>query len=116
MKPCYGKCNRCVWRYNGGCSEWRRLCLICKKKSCWLLRLAKPDKRGHYVSVAIYSDVAQFGSSAAPGGMMLVRIQSSELDHLLGFSCFSFKLRDHKNSHTKLADPQLMKENEVKRP
>lgn len=22
MKPCFGKCNRCVWRFNGGCSEW----------------------------------------------------------------------------------------------
>ena len=21
-KPCYGKCDRCVWKYNGGCSEW----------------------------------------------------------------------------------------------
>ena len=21
-KPCYGKCGRCVWRDNGGCSEW----------------------------------------------------------------------------------------------
>ena len=21
-KPCYGKCNSCVWKYNGGCSEW----------------------------------------------------------------------------------------------
>ena len=24
IKPCYGKCDRCVWKYNGGCSEWRR--------------------------------------------------------------------------------------------
>ena len=23
-KKCYGKCNRCVWKDNGGCSEWRR--------------------------------------------------------------------------------------------
>ena len=22
-KPCYGKCPRCVWRWNGGCSEWQ---------------------------------------------------------------------------------------------
>lgn len=22
MKPCYGKCDRCVWKNNGGCSEW----------------------------------------------------------------------------------------------
>lgn len=22
MKPCFGKCDRCVWRNNGGCSEW----------------------------------------------------------------------------------------------
>lgn len=22
MKPFYGKCDRCVWKYNGGCSEW----------------------------------------------------------------------------------------------
>ena len=22
LKPCYGKCERCVWFYNGGCSEW----------------------------------------------------------------------------------------------
>ena len=22
MKPCYGKCSRCVWYRNGGCSEW----------------------------------------------------------------------------------------------
>lgn len=22
-KPCYGLCCRCVWRYNGGCSEWK---------------------------------------------------------------------------------------------
>ena len=22
LKPCYGKCERCVWKYNGGCSEW----------------------------------------------------------------------------------------------
>ena len=22
MKPCYGKCDRCVWMHNGGCSEW----------------------------------------------------------------------------------------------
>ena len=29
---------------------------------------------------------------------------------------YRFKLRDHKNSHTKLTDPQLMKENKVKRP
>lgn len=21
-KPCYGKCARCVWKRNGGCSEW----------------------------------------------------------------------------------------------
>lgn len=20
----YGKCDRCVWKNNGGCSEWRR--------------------------------------------------------------------------------------------
>lgn len=23
-KPCYGLCERCVWKYNGGCSEWNR--------------------------------------------------------------------------------------------
>lgn len=23
-KECYGQCERCVWRYNGGCSEWIR--------------------------------------------------------------------------------------------
>ena len=22
-KPCYGKCPRCVWLRNGGCSEWQ---------------------------------------------------------------------------------------------
>lgn len=22
MKDCYGKCERCVWYRNGGCSEW----------------------------------------------------------------------------------------------
>ena len=22
LKPCYGKCKSCVWKYNGGCSEW----------------------------------------------------------------------------------------------
>ena len=22
-KPCYGKFDRYVWKYNGGCSEWR---------------------------------------------------------------------------------------------
>lgn len=22
-KRCYGKCDRCVWKNNGGCSEWR---------------------------------------------------------------------------------------------
>ena len=22
MKSCYGKCDRCVWYRNGGCSEW----------------------------------------------------------------------------------------------
>lgn len=21
-KICYGLCERCVWKYNGGCSEW----------------------------------------------------------------------------------------------
>lgn len=21
-KDCYGKCDRCVWKNNGGCSEW----------------------------------------------------------------------------------------------
>ena len=21
-KDCYGKCSRCVWFRNGGCSEW----------------------------------------------------------------------------------------------
>lgn len=21
-KWCFGKCEHCVWRYNGGCSEW----------------------------------------------------------------------------------------------
>lgn len=54
---------------------------------------------------------------------MLVKLQRSECkshrpspDRLLGFSCFSFKLRDHKNSHTKLTDPQLMKENKVTYP
>lgn len=24
-KKCYGKCDRCVWKNNGGCSEWRRI-------------------------------------------------------------------------------------------
>lgn len=24
VKECYGKCARCVWKYNGGCSEWRK--------------------------------------------------------------------------------------------
>lgn len=23
-KECYGKCDRCVWKYNGGCSERRK--------------------------------------------------------------------------------------------
>ena len=23
-KDCYGKCERCVWFRNGGCSEWIR--------------------------------------------------------------------------------------------
>lgn len=23
-KECYGKCRKCVWAYNGGCSEWER--------------------------------------------------------------------------------------------
>ena len=22
LKPCYGKCKSCAWKYNGGCSEW----------------------------------------------------------------------------------------------
>ena len=22
FKQCFGKCDRCVWKYNGGCSEW----------------------------------------------------------------------------------------------
>ena len=22
LKPCYGKCESCIWKYNGGCSEW----------------------------------------------------------------------------------------------
>ena len=22
MKDYYGKCDRCVWKKNGGCSEW----------------------------------------------------------------------------------------------
>ena len=22
LKPCYGRCDRCVWKDNGGCSEW----------------------------------------------------------------------------------------------
>lgn len=22
-KKCYGKCDCCVWKNNGGCSEWR---------------------------------------------------------------------------------------------
>lgn len=22
-KWCFGKCDRCAWKYNGGCSEWR---------------------------------------------------------------------------------------------
>lgn len=22
MKECYGRCDRCVWFRNGGCSEW----------------------------------------------------------------------------------------------
>lgn len=21
-KPCFGKCDRCIWKENGGCSEW----------------------------------------------------------------------------------------------
>ena len=21
LKPCYGKCELCVWKYNGGCSD-----------------------------------------------------------------------------------------------
>lgn len=24
-KACYGKCERCVWFRNGGCSEWNGL-------------------------------------------------------------------------------------------
>lgn len=24
-KECYGKCERCVWFRNGGCSEWNGL-------------------------------------------------------------------------------------------
>ena len=31
-KPCYGKCERCVWKYNGGCSEWN-LILVPKEKN-----------------------------------------------------------------------------------
>ena len=23
FSDCYGECNRCMWRWNGGCSEWR---------------------------------------------------------------------------------------------
>lgn len=30
MKPCYGKCDHCVWKYNGGCSEWN------SRKLMWL--------------------------------------------------------------------------------
>lgn len=22
-KDCLGKCDRCAWKYNGGCSEWK---------------------------------------------------------------------------------------------
>lgn len=22
LKPCYGKCDLYIWKYNGGCSEW----------------------------------------------------------------------------------------------
>lgn len=24
-KKSYGKCGRCVWKNNGGCSEWRKV-------------------------------------------------------------------------------------------
>ena len=23
-KWCFGLCDRCVWKYNGGCSEWTK--------------------------------------------------------------------------------------------
>ena len=37
LKPCYGKCERCVcvWKYNGGCSYWNR-------------RSGEEDKRENY--------------------------------------------------------------------
>ena len=46
----------------------------------WRFRLSGSKNRnvGHYDSVVTYSDVAQSGSSTAPGGMMLVQIQPSE--------------------------------------
>ena len=48
--------------------------------------------------------------------MSQVQVLITPPDRLLGFSCFRIKLRDHKNSHTKLTDPQLMKENKVTYP
>ena len=32
-KPCYGKCDRCVWKYNGGCSEWNKVFVNKKQDS-----------------------------------------------------------------------------------
>ena len=32
LKPCYGKCKSCVWKYNGGCSEWNGWCRRARKE------------------------------------------------------------------------------------
>ena len=42
MKECFGKCNRCVWMYNRGCSEWgvNRLKSIRIKMLCTV----RPDR------------------------------------------------------------------------
>lgn len=33
-KECFGKCDRCAWRYNGGCSEWNGYGELKNEKDC----------------------------------------------------------------------------------
>ena len=51
MKSCYGKCDHCVWRNNGGCSMWNgweetdKEGEVCKDILCeWLKSPVEVDK------------------------------------------------------------------------
>ena len=85
-KECYGKCERCVWFKNGGCSEWNGmkegLTMSEKKKKCYIVKCEVNMDASHYETVIVKTTKPHLACQKAEA-----ELKNNGFFHVIPVSC-----------------------------